>query len=194
MLAPMRYKSYIWPHNPTVYSIRYQREVALHKVPLGGYHMQDMGLTCRVMEGEGEFVGEDAYDQFRALASVFYDPGPGTLLHPLWQAAQTYFVNLSLRQEPTAQFVAYSFTFWEDTKQYDTETGTTLASGASTQGATSTPTGTENSAPLRYIVRQGDTLWHIASSHQVELAALVAANPQIKNPNLIFPGQEVYIP
>ena len=47
LLTPMRYKSYIWPHNPAVYSITYQRQVAAHKVPFGRYCMQDLGLTCR---------------------------------------------------------------------------------------------------------------------------------------------------
>ena len=43
LLTPMRYKSYIWPHNPAVYSITYQRQVAAHKVPFGRYCMQDLG-------------------------------------------------------------------------------------------------------------------------------------------------------
>ena len=42
-------------------------------------------------------------------------------------------------------------------------------------------------------VRKGDTLWGIAQRHGVSLTALIAANPQIKNPNLIYPGDEVNI-
>ena len=68
LLTPMRYKSYIWPHNPAVYSITYQRQVAAHKVPFGRYCMQDLGLTCRVMRGAGEFAGADAYEEFKRLA------------------------------------------------------------------------------------------------------------------------------
>ena len=112
-LAAMRYKDYVWPHNPRTYTIDYQRNVAVQKVPFGRYHLQDLGLTRRVMRGEGEFVGEGAYDEFKRLASVFYLPGPGPLIHPVWQAAEVYFVDLSLRQEPRADYVAYSFTFWE---------------------------------------------------------------------------------
>ena len=41
LLTPMRYKDYIWPHNPATYSITYERQVAVHKVPFGCYCMQD---------------------------------------------------------------------------------------------------------------------------------------------------------
>lgn len=45
-----------------------------------------------------------------------------------------------------------------------------------------------------YIVRGGDTLSAIAAAHGVTLMALEAANRQISNPNLIFPGQVVHLP
>ncbi len=40
----------------------------------------------------------------------------------------------------------------------------------------------------------GDTLWAIARANGVPLQALIEANPQIQNPDLIFPGQRVTIP
>lgn len=76
-LAAMRYKDYVWPHNPRVYTIKYRREVVARKVPFGRYCLQDLGPTRRVMKGEGEFVGRGAYDEFKKLASVFYGEGPG---------------------------------------------------------------------------------------------------------------------
>lgn len=45
-----------------------------------------------------------------------------------------------------------------------------------------------------YTVRSGDTLSSIAAEHGVSLASLIAANKQIGNPNLIFPGQTVHLP
>ena len=45
-----------------------------------------------------------------------------------------------------------------------------------------------------YIVRKGDTLWGIAKRYGVALTTLIASNPQIKNPNLIYPGDRVNIP
>ena len=97
-LTPMQYKSYVWPHNPRTYTIQYVRKVAVHKVPFGRYAMQDLGLGRRVMKGEGEFYGAGAYEEFKKLASVFYHSGPGTLIHPVWQSAKAYFVDLTLAQ------------------------------------------------------------------------------------------------
>ena len=43
-------------------------------------------------------------------------------------------------------------------------------------------------------IGQGDTLWGIAGQYGVPLTALIGANPQIKNPNLIYPGDRVNLP
>jgi spore coat assembly protein SafA len=45
-----------------------------------------------------------------------------------------------------------------------------------------------------YVVRSGDTLGEIAGRFGVDLSALRAANPQITDPNLIYPGQQLTIP
>ena len=47
---------------------------------------------------------------------------------------------------------------------------------------------------MTYTVIRGDTLWHIARIHGLTLQELLAVNPQITNPNLIFPGQVINIP
>jgi spore coat assembly protein SafA len=48
--------------------------------------------------------------------------------------------------------------------------------------------------PGTYVVQPGDTMSAIAQNFNVTLAALEAANPQITNPDLIFPGQVLVIP
>ena len=45
-----------------------------------------------------------------------------------------------------------------------------------------------------YTVQTGDTLSEIAERFGVSLNNLEAADPQIKNPDLIFPGQVIHIP
>ncbi|MFN7132752.1 MAG: SafA/ExsA family spore coat assembly protein [Myxococcales bacterium] len=45
-----------------------------------------------------------------------------------------------------------------------------------------------------YTVNRGDCLWKIARQHGVSLNSVIAANPQIKNPDLIYPGQTVNVP
>jgi LysM repeat protein len=45
-----------------------------------------------------------------------------------------------------------------------------------------------------YIVKSGDTLSNIATNYNITLDALVAANQQIENIDLIFPGELVNVP
>ena len=45
-----------------------------------------------------------------------------------------------------------------------------------------------------HTVSHGDTLWKISVWYQVGLSEIISANPQFKNPNLIYPGQKVTIP
>ena len=44
-----------------------------------------------------------------------------------------------------------------------------------------------------YVVQIGDTLTEIAERFGVNLAAVVAANPQISDPDRIFPGQIITV-
>jgi len=47
------------------------------------------------------------------------------------------------------------------------------------------------SASYAYTVKRGDTMFKIASSYSLSLRTLFGFNPQIKNPNLIYPVQNV---
>ena len=194
-LTPMRYKSYTWPHNPKVYSISFLRPVEAHKMPFGRYHLQDLGMSQRVMEGEGEFVGPDAYAEFQRLACVFYENGPGLLVHPLWQAANAYFVSLRVEQAPRPDYVRYSFTFWEDYSLYSALASRASGNDSSDSNGSAAESGgaqTGSQAACHRVV-QGDTLWALANRYGVTLAELIALNPQIKNPNLIRVGEEVRV-
>ena len=127
-------------------------------------------------------MGKDAYRKFQDLAEVFHTEGPGLLVHPVWKTERAYFAALEVVEEPMPDFVRYRFEFWEDWDGYDgglkaVETETTGSAGGRT-----------------HTVGKGDTLWGIAKEYGVELAALIRANPQIKNPNLIHPGEVVRIP
>jgi len=191
LLTPMRYKSYTWPHNPRVYSIDYRRTMAVNKVPFGGCVLQDLGTAHRVMEGEGEFMGAGAYGEFQRLACVFHEKGPGLLVHPLWQAANTYFVSLRVEQAPRPDYVRYSFAFWEKSELTSglATRKTEIAAAAGSGTAAVQPAG---QAAYHRVVK-GDTLWALAGRYGLSLAELTALNPQIKNPNLIRVGEEVRV-
>jgi nucleoid-associated protein YgaU len=57
--------------------------------------------------------------------------------------------------------------------------------GTTTPGTTDTGT---------YVVKSGDYLSKIAAMLKTTLAKLISLNPQIKNPNLIYPGQVIKVP
>ncbi len=175
-LAPMRFKNYVWPHNPRVYEIGFRRDVRAHRVPFGLYQLQDMGRQHRVLRGEGEFTGPDAYREFQKLATLFYDPLPGVLVHPLWDTTRAELVALSLRQEPTADYVAYRFEFWETYEGYQTAAVRRETAAARADAA------------QYYTAVYGDSFWRIATDHGLTLEGLLALNPQVKNPNILHVG------
>ena len=184
-LSPMRFKNYIWPYNPKTYEIAYQKQVVSHKVPFGNYILQNMGRTNRILRGTGEFIGADAYAQFKKLATVFYEETPGMLIHPVWQISKAYFVALSLKQAPREDYVSYSFEFWEHSP--------IIKSVRRTDSDTIVGGNTGDAEENWYTVVSGDNLWNIANRYGMTLDALLVLNPQIKNPNLIYPGDKIRV-
>ena len=191
-LTPMRYKDYTWPHNPKVYSVERQRRLVVHQIPFGRCVIQDLGGMYRVLRGEGVFAGEGAYEQFQQLAAVFQENGAGLLVHPVWQTERAWFASLQVTEEPLPDYVRYSFEFWEDWTGYGGSLTEVEVPGDPAQ--TEAPGGNTKQELSVYIVRKGDTLWGIAKRCGVSLTALIGANPQIKNPNLIYPGDRVKLP
>jgi uncharacterized YkwD family protein/spore coat assembly protein SafA len=45
-----------------------------------------------------------------------------------------------------------------------------------------------------YIVQKNDSLWKIAVKYQIGVKEIIDANPQIPNPDLIYPNQKINIP
>ena len=66
-----------------------------------------------------------------------------------------------------------------------TQSALALAAALLTTGA---------SAASTHTVVSGDTFWKIAMKYQVGCSEIIAANPQIKNPDLIYPGEILNIP
>ncbi len=54
--------------------------------------------------------------------------------------------------------------------------------------------GISASAASQYTVVKGDSMWKIAVRYQIGLSEIISANPQVKNPNLIYPGDVLTIP
>ena len=113
-LASLKYKNYIWPSNPTTYKMHFEKNTAIYHYPGTNINeIEDTGLKPREVSGWGEFTGERAYEEFKKLATVFYNFGPGELVHPIWQIQQAIFQSLDVEQEPTPNYVRYTFSFIE---------------------------------------------------------------------------------
>ena len=184
-LLPMRYGNYRWPHNPKIYEIDYKRRIISKAVPFGLYTLEDMGRDQSIMRGEGEFAGPGAYSEFKRLATMFYKEEPQILVHPLWQPSLAWFVKLRLQQEPTENYVKYEFEFWECFDGYKKNAELIAKPEASAPEAD-----TERKS---YTVKYGDTLWGLAVNNGMTLQELLSLNPQIKNPNVYYPGDVVYL-
>lgn len=52
----------------------------------------------------------------------------------------------------------------------------------------------EAQGTTQYTVQKGDSMWRIAVKYQIGLSEIISANPQVKNPALIYPGQKLNIP
>lgn len=51
-----------------------------------------------------------------------------------------------------------------------------------------------SAAGLTHTVAKGDTMWKIAVKYQIGTSEIIKANPQISDPNRIYPGQTLTIP
>ncbi|SDJ64935.1 SafA/ExsA family spore coat assembly protein [Sediminibacillus albus] len=50
------------------------------------------------------------------------------------------------------------------------------------------------SAQSTYTVRSGDSMWKIAEKYKIGVTEIIEANPQVENPDLIYPNQKLNIP
>ena len=187
-LTAMRFKDYTWPYNPESCRCVWERKLLRRKLPFGGVSLQDLGRWGRTFEGEGSFCGARAYEEFRALEALFREEGAGLLTHPQWGTVRARFASLELSQEPLPDFVRYRFVFWEEDEG---ESGFRRIAGSGGSGAAGASQVRQE--PVYYTVRKGDTRWAIAKGRGMTLAALIALNPQIRNPNRIYPGEKVRV-
>lgn len=173
MLSAMRFKDFTWPHNPRTFHVLWRRRVCVLDAPGGRYCVQDLGRTCRILRGEGELCGPDAYRDFERLQRVFLSEGAGTLVHPLWHSQRVFFTRLELTQEPRQDYVAYAFEFTE-TRDEEAPSAKALPEE-------------------RYTLAAGDTAWSVCARFGLDTAALLALNPGVANLSELAPGQEVRV-
>ena len=55
-------------------------------------------------------------------------------------------------------------------------------------------TASASAAGLSHTVVRGDTMWKLAVKYQIGTQEIIDANPEVSDPNLIYPGQVLRIP
>lgn len=106
----LSYKTFIWPQNPHTYKEEFLREPQYHTED-GTVYFDGMGDKKCYITGSGVFFGEDAFEQFKMLSTLFEEKSAGNLEHPIWGIRYCYFTGLELTQEPKDDCISYKFTF-----------------------------------------------------------------------------------
>lgn len=169
-LEIMKFKNYVWPHNPSTINISVKRDLKEAMVPFKGPIFQDFGREKRIVSGSGQFFGENCLSQFESLFLVFKQGGSGYLYLPGINSFVAVFKELEMVGNSTPNILNYNFEFWED-----------LSLDAINS----------NIQNDYYTVLDGDSLWNIASKFEIPIETLLALNPNIKNLNQLTAGEKV---
>ena len=169
-LNVMKFKNYVWPHNPSTINISVKRDLKEVFLPFKGSIIQDYGIEKRIVSGSGQFFGDDCIEQFNSLFFLFKQGGKGFLSLPGMDSFLAVFKELELVEISMPNILTYDFEFWEELSSDLTDLNLH-----------------ENS----YTVLDGDTLWSIASKFEISVETLLSLNPNIKNPNQLASGEKV---
>lgn len=159
----MSFREYIFKNNPSLINITHQRKTALHNVPMGDDNLQELGCKNAVIEGKGEFFGEDCLQSFEELKSVFLRGGSGVLCLPGMTPVLACFARLELVGEPLDNMVKYEFTFYVDNKNVDYV-----------------------ESNRKHICNGSECLWDIAYKQSEDIERLVKKNPDIIRPDTVL--------
>ena len=113
-MAAMRYKSYVFPHNPARLEVEGKALVAGAHCPGYGPVYQHLGTAQRVITGEGSFFGPGAQGDYAALGQVFFQAGPGMLFLPAMTPVRAFFTRLAYLGQGDGEIIRYAFQFVED--------------------------------------------------------------------------------
>ena len=105
------YESFVWPRNPDTYQENWSRDGVYHKNDLGDDVFDGLSMRKCIITGTGVFLGEEAFEDYRLLLSLFNQPTPGNLEHPKLGFRYCYFTGFEVTQEPVENCVHYKFTF-----------------------------------------------------------------------------------
>ena len=162
-------------------------ETTEQTVPFFGNVIQDFGKSKRIIKGEGIFFGKSCDKDLNLLKEAFEEKGSGILRIPNFSPFLASFKSLNVKREAGSSAINYTFEFWEKSEEY-TEEPSLIKPAAQEK-----PEAGGGGQRKEYTVVSGDTLWAVAKRNGIGLTELISLNPQIKNPNRIYPGDKIYL-
>lgn len=152
------------------------------------------GSSAKATAGTSGYTGTGKSTTTTTSGGTVYTVQKGDNLSVI---AQKYGVSLAALEAANPQITNPNLIYPGQHVSIPTGTGISSAgtSSSSYSGATVYSQGhaTVYPQPVSVTVQKGNTLWGIAQSHGLSLQQVEQLNPQIKNPNLIYPGEEVFI-
>lgn len=168
----MRFMGYTLNHNPHTIEVtdvaNISEEVVVFALPV----VFNIGSSAVTVKGEGVFYGENAFDQYLELRSLYKKCEVGVLSLSGINPFNAYLAKLELKCTPKDNYVEYKFMFIEVPDAMPEENST---------------------APEFYIADNDEDLWDISLKCDVSIETLVKLNPHIKNPCCISEGDKIRI-
>ncbi len=109
----MKFRMFRWLENPEQFGIRAVCVPEYEKNEYGAYDYTGISPLCRIFTGSGVFCGDEAVEQFNALAVLMAVREQGELYHPVWGTTTAMLTELEMAQESRPDYIVYSFTFRE---------------------------------------------------------------------------------
>lgn len=169
-LAVMRFAGEELAHNPKTLRIERRRSVNNEYLLGGGCMTGSCNENPVEISGTGELYGDDCFDRFNHLVSVYRGGKPYVLALPGFGAVRAVLSKLDLSAEPKDGVIAFSFVF---TEYFDGKAARKI------------------SPESVYIAKEGESLWDIAYKNDISIEELLSLNTWIRNPWVIEKGSEV---
>ena len=202
-LPSITYKDFKFPYNPATSSYKIDRSYIKHKYPeLAGTELEDFGPNACVITGDGEFSGDDAYILWRKLLKEFKTNDVGSVSHPIFtDITRGLMVSLQASLEPRPDYIKYSFEIIADTDPSINECLGKYVSVVSGDGSSGTSTSSNTSGSTGefvHTVASGECLSVICARYAAQYGTTIswqkiATHNNMKNPNLIYPGDKIKI-
>lgn len=168
----MRFMGYSLNHNPHTIQVTDTANISQEAIPFNHPLVFNIGVSAIVVKGEGVFYGENAFEQYLELRSLYKKCEIGVLSLSGIEPFNAYLEKLELKCVPKDNYVEYKFIFIEVPEAKSKENST---------------------APEFYIIYNDEDLWDVSSRFNIPIENLVRLNPQLKSPCCVSAGDRIRI-